>query len=322
MKLSVLNQVRVSTGATASEALRDSIRLARLADDLGYERYWIAEHHGSPGTACPCPEVMLGLIGAETSRIRIGAGGILLPHYSPLKVAECFCTLDNLYPGRVDLGIFFFTGAGVTETSALQRHRCDAQFGKDFEDQLTELLGFVDGTFPDEHPFKNIVVSPRARNPIPVWLLGASQASAALAATFGLPYAFAQFICPQLVESSCRKYQAEWSGERIEGRRLILAVSVVCVETEAELRQLAAAARRDRPPAIAGTPAASHPVRPGYEWQRSRFVGTPEKVRADMCAAAAAAGVDELMVLTALGDYDMCERSYRMLADAFDLTPR
>jgi len=322
MKLSVLNQVRVSPGTAASTALRQSIELAHLAEELGYERYWIAEHHGSPTAACPCPEVLLGALGAETSRMRIGAGGILLPHYSPFKVAECFRALDGLYPDRIDLGIGRSAGAGAEETKALQRDRSPRPFAEDFDDQLAELLHFLNGTFPDDHPFRTILVSPQARGAIPVWLLGASHGSAALAATLGLPYAFAQFICPQQMEASCRRYQAEWSGGAgRQERRVIVAVSVLCVETQAEVRELAAAARRDRPPTPAGrTPVP--PVRRGREWEKSRFVGTPEHVRAELSAAAAAAGVDELMVLAPLGDYETCERSYRLLAEAFNLTRR
>src|SRR5207302_6720279 len=143
MKLSILDQVRPTHGMDASATLACSLELAKLGDELGYERYWIAEHHGSDGAICSCPEILLGRIGAETSGIRIGAGGILLPHYSPLKVAECFRMLDALYPGRVDLGIGRSPGCGVQETHALNRFRNDRPFTDDFEEQLSELLSFI-----------------------------------------------------------------------------------------------------------------------------------------------------------------------------------
>jgi len=328
MKLSVLNQVRVSPGATPASALRDSLELAQLAEALGYERYWIAEHHGSAGMACPCPEVLLAAIGAVTSTIRIGAGGILLAHYSAFKVAECFRALDALHPGRIDLGIGRSAGAGPGETTALQRRRGDGAFAGDFEEQLTELLHFLNGTFRDGHPFKQIHVSPNGGGHVPVWLLGSSHASATLAASLGLPYAFAQFICPQQMEASCRRYQLQSNG-RHDGRegRMILAVSAVCVESEAELRQLVTGSR-DRPAPTAnlggtvGGGTGTHPVRPGREWEKSRFIGTPDKIRPQLCAAAAAAGADELMLLAPLGDADTCKRSYRLLAETFNLTPR
>lgn len=327
MKLSVLNQVRLSPGSTAARALRDAIELACLADALGYERYWIAEHHGSDGLACPCPEVLLAAIGAATSRIRIGAGGILLPHYSAYKVAECFRALDHLYPGRIDLGIGRSAGAGPIETAALRRRPSPEPFGEDFSDQLAELRHFLNGTFPDDHAYRSIRVSPDGARPVPVWLLGSSQGSAEMAAAAGLPYAFAQFINPLQLEASCRAYLGRpHDGRGGRERRLIVALSAMCLDTEADVQRLAAEARRDRPPAPAGAPASAgrtgtHPVRQGREWEKSRFIGTPERVRRDLLAAAAAAGVDELMVLAPMGDAATVRHSYRLLAEAFDLAP-
>src|SRR4051794_9092081 len=143
LRLSVLDQSPIPEGSTAGEALRNSIDLARLADDLGYERYWVAEHHGTPGLACNSPEVLIGPIASATERIRVGSGGVMLPHYSPLKVAESFAMLSALYPGRIDLGIGRAAGTSPKVAFALQRDKRQAPLD-DFEDQLRELLSWLD----------------------------------------------------------------------------------------------------------------------------------------------------------------------------------
>src|SRR5580704_5630969 len=188
IKLSVLDQSPVSEGFTPADALQNTIELARLADKLGYERYWIAEHHAIVTLASPAPEILIARVAAETSGIRIGSGGILLPHYSPLKVAEVFRMLHALYPGRIDLGIGRAPGSGGLEAFALQRDRSHRQQAVDFPDQLTELLAFLHHDFLAEHPFSQIKVSPEMPGGPEVWLLGSSAWSAVLAAQFGLPY--------------------------------------------------------------------------------------------------------------------------------------
>src|SRR5580700_3831634 len=159
-KLSVLDQSPVSEGFTHADALQNTIELARLADKIGYERYWNAEHHAIVTLASPAPEILIARLGAETSGMRIGSGGVLLPHYSPLKVAENFRMLHALYPGRIDLGIGRAPGSGGLEAFALRRDRSDRIQNDDFEAQLVELLAFLHHAFPPEHPFTRIKVSP------------------------------------------------------------------------------------------------------------------------------------------------------------------
>src|SRR6202049_3684921 len=160
IKLSVLDQSPVSAGSTPADALRNTIELARLADQLGYQRYWIAEHHAMETLACPAPEILIARVAAETSTIRVGSGGILLPHYSPLKVAEVFRMLHALYPDRIDLAVGRAPGSGGLEAFALQRDRSKRLEADDFREQLTELLAFLHHDFPPEHPFSRIKVSP------------------------------------------------------------------------------------------------------------------------------------------------------------------
>src|SRR5215203_549132 len=152
MRLSVLDQSPISAGSTGPQALANTLDLARLADELGYHRYWVAEHHGGPMLAGPSPEVLIGPIAAATERIRVGSGGVMLPHYSPLKVAETFSMLAGLYPGRIDLGLGRAPGTDPQTMFALQRDRRQAA-PDDFPEQLAELLALLEDRLPADHPF-------------------------------------------------------------------------------------------------------------------------------------------------------------------------
>jgi luciferase family oxidoreductase group 1 len=171
VRLSVLDQSPVPEGLTPAQAIANSIDLAKHVERLGYHRYWMSEHHAMDLLACTAPEVLLARIGAETSRIRIGSGGIMLPHYSAYKVAEVFRTLHAMYPGRVDLGIGRAPGGGPLEAHALRRERRQRP-ADDFEDQIAELLSFLHRDFPVEHPFSQLTVSPQMPGGPEVWLLG------------------------------------------------------------------------------------------------------------------------------------------------------
>src|SRR6202030_2197728 len=197
MNLSIIDQCPVPAGFTTADAFRNTIELARLADRLGYERYWIAEHHATGAFASPAPEVLIARVGAETSHIRVGSGGVMLPHYSPMKVAETFRVLHALYPGRIDLGIGRAPGGSGIEAHALRRDLGRQAAVDDFPEKLAELLAFLERKFPANHPFGNITIAPDMRGAPPVWLLGSSAWSASAAAQFGLPYAFAHFISPK-----------------------------------------------------------------------------------------------------------------------------
>src|ERR687889_292371 len=184
--LSVLDVSPVSSGSNSAQALRNTLDLARLADRLGYERYWLAEHHGL-SLAGPSPEVLIGPVAAATSRIRVGSGGVMLPHYSPYKVAESFSVLSGLFPGRIDLGIGRASGTDPLTTFALQRDRRQAA-PDDFPQQLAELLAHYDGRFPADHPFARLAGTLPGDDEQPdVWLLGSSPQSAVWAGELGLP---------------------------------------------------------------------------------------------------------------------------------------
>src|SRR3954465_5952192 len=196
VRVSVLDQSPVSEGSTGSQALQNTIDLARLADGLGFHRYWVAEHHGGGMVAGPSPEALIGPIAAATEHLRVGSGGVMLPHYSPLKVAESFSVLAGLFPGRIDLGLGRAAGTDPMTTHALQRDRSRA-LPDDFPQQLAELLAYYEDRFPPSNPLGRLagVLPGRPETPAP-WLLGSSPQSAIWAGELGLPYAFADFINP------------------------------------------------------------------------------------------------------------------------------
>lgn len=331
-RLSVLDQSPVREGGTGSGALHDTLDLARLADQLGYHRYRVAEHHGGPMLAGPAPEVLIGPIASVTSRIRVGSGGVMLPHYSPLKVAESFSLLAGLFPERIDLGLGRASGTDPLTTYALQRDRRDAA-PDDFPQQLVELLMYFNDTFPDGHRFARLAESLPGRPETPEpWLLGSSPQSAIWAAELGLPYAFADFIAPRN-EAIAADYRARFQpSERWREPQTIVAAWVLTADTEEEARYLATSSRmaftmlrRGRlipvpPPEKAvrfleseGEDPLSPP--PG----RRTIVGGIDQVRAQVEQLADDYGADEVVVVTITYDHAARRRSYELLAAAFDL---
>jgi luciferase family oxidoreductase group 1 len=337
MKLSVIDQSPVPAGFTPADALHNTIELARLADRLGYERYWIAEHHAIEALASPAPEVLIARVGAETSGILVGSGGVMLPHYSPLKVAECFRMLHALYPGRIDLGIGRAPGGTPLETYALQRDRNQRPEVDDFPQQLAELRAFLNHSFPDKHPFSRIKVSPAMPGAPAIWLLGSSMWSASAAAQFGLPYAFAHFINQHPTRMALEYYFAHFKASvNLAQPRAILALGAICADTEAEALRLLSSARLFRNRIRRGevgpipTPeeaiaelgsAGERPTAGDAEWPRY-IAGDPEQVRTQLVDMASLLHVDELMIVTIVHDHRARMRSYELLAQAFELRPR
>lgn len=340
IKLSVLDQSPVSDGYTPADALRNTIELARLTDELGYERYWIAEHHAIVTLASPAPEILIARLGAETSGIRIGSGGVLLPHYSPLKVVETFRMLHALYPGRIDLGIGRAPGGGGLEAFALRRDRSE-RLQDDFGEQLLELLAFLHHDFPAEHPFARIKVSPEMPGAPDVWLLGSSSWSAAAAAKLGLPYAFAHFITPEETGNCLENYRSNFQSSKYLSRpQAIVALGMICADTEAEAKRLYTSTqlhiRRirlhgkrlpvpspERAIAELGETAFGEDLvaRGSGQWPRY-VVGAPEQVRAELEQIAKSLQVEEIMIIAVLHDYQARLRSYQLVAEAFGVPAR
>ena len=337
MKLSVLDQSPVPEGTTPADALGHTIALARLADRLGYERYWIAEHHGMAGLASTAPEILIARLGAETTSIRLGSGAVLLPHYSPMKVAETFRVLHALYPGRIDLGIGRAPGGSAVEAYALRRDLGQQAPVDDFPEKLAELLAFLERDFPANHPFGRITIAPDMPGVPPVWLLGSSAWSAGAAAQFGLPYAFAHFISPKPTANSLARYRAEFvPSRRLARPEALVCLGAVCAETRAEAERLFASARlfrhRVRRGDLRPVPTPEQAIAelgPGLDpldrvpGEPLRYaVGTPDEVREQLAELAAEWQVEELMIVTVVHDPAARLRSYELLAAACGLTRR
>jgi luciferase family oxidoreductase group 1 len=329
--LSVLDQSPVSEGSSSAEALHHTLDLARLADELGYHRYWLAEHHGGTMLAGPSPEVLIGPVAMATSRIRVGSGGVMLPHYSPLKVAESFSILAGLFPERIDLAIGRAPGTDPLTTFALQRDRRQAA-PDDFPTQLAELLGLLENRLPHDHPFRRLADLPGLPHAPEPWLLGSSPQSGIWAAELGLPYAFADFINPTGAQIAAR-YRTEFiETGRATAPRVAVGVWAICAETDEEAQRLAASARMAMMMLRRGRPIAIPPVDKAVRFLESEgealdamppgrrtVVGSPATVAAGLREAAESYGADEVVVVSITHEHEARRRSYALIAEAFDL---
>jgi luciferase family oxidoreductase group 1 len=335
MLLSVLDQSPVAEGSNGAEALRNTLDLAQLTDSLGYHRYWVAEHHGGPMLAGPSPEVLIGPIASATEGIRVGSGGVMLPHYSPLKVAESFTILAGLFPGRIDLGIGRAAGTDPMTTFALQRDRRQAA-PDDFPEQLAELLAYLEDALPAEHPFRHLAATLPGRPELPVpWLLGSSPQSAIWAGELGLPYAFADFINPE-GSGIATLYRERFAPVReLKAARVSVAAWVLCAPTEEEARYLASSSRMTftmlRRNQLIAVPPPEKAVAfleregkdaSGYIPGRRGIIGSPEQVRAQVEELAVSYGADEVVLVTITHDHAARRRSYELVAEAMSLESR
>ena len=334
MLLSVLDQSPIAEGSTGAQALHNTLDLARLTDALGYHRYWVAEHHGGPMLAGPSPEVLIGPIASATEGIRVGSGGVMLPHYSPLKVAESFTILAALYPGRIDLGLGRAAGTDPLTTFALQRDRRQAA-PDDFPQQLGELLAYFEDALPEDHPFRHLARSLPGLPELPQpWLLGSSEQSGIWAGELGMRYAFADFINSSGA-SIAKLYRERFEPVRdLKSPRVAVAVWALAAPTDEEAEHLALSSqmafkmlRRGQlipvpsPEKAASWLASEGGPRNASSGRRS-IVGTPEKVRAGLEEAASEYGADEVIVVTITHDHGARRRSYELIADAFGLEGR
>lgn len=333
--LSVLDQSPIRSGATPAEALAETLRLAGICDALGYHRYWLAEHHSSNGLAGTAPEIMIGQVAARTRGIRVGSGGVMLSHYSPLKVAETFRMLESLYPGRIDLGIGRAPGSDGLTAHALAAGP-GALDPQHYPAQVQDLLGYLSGTLPEGHPFARVRAQPAGDTVPEVWLLGSSDQSAQLAAYFGRPFAYAHFIAGGHGGEIVRLYRDHYRpSAAFPDPVASIAVFAICADTEEEAERLIRTrdlwSLRQRQGRTGPVPTVEEAEAREYTPEeaaliarnRARWVwGTPPTAKAKLEALAAEHGVDEIVVVTICPSFEARVRSYELLAGAFALTPR
>ena len=330
--LSVLDLSPVLSGGTAGDALRNSLDLARHADALGLKRYWLAEHHNAGGLACPAPEILIGQIAAVTGSIRVGSGGIMLPNHTPLKVAETFRVLHALFPGRIDLGLGRAPGTDPRTAAELRRSRA-AVVTDDFPERLDDLTRYLDDDDPPRDGFTGTVRAIPTHVPPPeLWLLGSSEAGGCLlAAQRGLGFAFAHHINPDDSVRVLRRYREAFvPSTRRREPWAILALGVVCAETERKARELASSGElamvrflqgiRDRPlPSVEEARAHVYDVHEeALRLGRTNHlvVGDVAHVRERLRNLVTDCQADEVMVLTHVHSHEARKRSYELVAEA------
>jgi luciferase family oxidoreductase group 1 len=328
--LSVLDQTPVIEGHTASDAIAATIELAQLADDLGYTRYWCAEHHGMLALADPCPEVMLARLGSVTKRIRIGSGGIMLPYYSPFKVAEQFLMLEALFPNRIDLGVGRAPGGDMRTAQAVAAGAYNR--GDIFAQQVADLVALMDGALPSDHLASGVVLQPQVETRPQLWMLGSSDFGGHLAARLGMRFAFAHFINAHFGDHVGDAYREHFNAEHEAKPYLATAVFVICADTEQEAQALEKAVDLRRVQMAYGLNVPFPSIRQGAAQEygeRERLVidrekprsiiGTPHAVTERLAEMQAQFNADEIIVLSVAGSYRARLRSYELLAQAFEL---
>jgi luciferase family oxidoreductase group 1 len=328
--LSVLDLSPVSAGATAAQALRNSLDLARLADGLGYTRYWVAEHHNLPSIASSAPEIMIGQIAAVTKNMRIGSGGVMLPNHAPLMVAERFKVLEALFPGRIDLGLGRAPGTDPA-TSHMLRRRQGINEEDDFLERFQELMLLETRGFPEGHPFHKVWAMPADVTLPPIYLLGSSDYSAQLAGQIGAAFSFAHHFATFDAVEAMKLYRDNFRPSAAhKAPYAILATHVVCADTDAEAERLATTvelnfvrrAKGEYLPLASPEDAAKYDYTPvdkaRIAQNRSRLtVGSPATVKARLAPLMAATQANELMVTTMVFDHAARKHSYELLAQAF-----
>ena len=324
MNLSILDQSPIRAGGTARQALQETLTLARRAEEWGYHRFWVSEHHNTEALAGSAPEVLLAAVGAATSHIRIGSGGVMLPHYSAFKVAETFSLLSNLYPGRIDLGV------GRAPGNDMQTARILATDGKPKFERFPQLVQDLRRMLNDDE-FRP-KVTPKPSEPPPIWMLGSSPDSAVLAGQLGLPYNFALFINSNMSPQILDFYRAHFQpSEKLAAPHTCLTVGVLCADTEEQAKRLSLSRqllflRFVTQQGNAQVPTVEEAERYPYSPQelaflRNKFqrtaIGNPKQVKQQLQQLADEFRADEIMTVTITYDFAARLRSYELLADVF-----
>lgn len=331
MRLSVLDQAPISRGSTPEEALENTLKLAQITEKLGYTRFWVAEHHNTTGLASTAPEILMTRIASVTETIRIGSGGVLLPQYSPLKVAETFKMLEALFPGRIDLGLGRSPG-GAQQTRLALTDSIKKSLSE-FPRQLADLQGFLHNTLPREHPYRMVKAAPRIKTAPPMWVLGVSERGAKHAAEVGAGFTYGHFINAKNGLAAIKTYRDHFqpSPDRDEPE-IFVCIFVICAETEEKAEELAISQDKwllnvDKG-ADTKVPSLEEVKRKGFrqdeleklkENRKRTIIGTPKQVRAKLEHLSEQYETDEFMIITNIYDFEKKVRSYELLAETFDL---
>jgi luciferase family oxidoreductase group 1 len=332
LRVGVVDQSPVRNGGTPEDALRETLELARTCDRLGYSRYWLAEHHSTNSFAGSTPAVLIPAVAAATRDIRVGSGGVLLPHWSPLHVAESFRLLEALYPGRIDLGVGRAPGGTSRVVDALRYGRGEIPVER-FPEQVRDLLGWLEETLEPSERWGRVRAMPRVATVPEVWILGSGGEGALYAAELGCGYAFAQFISGGNPAPLVRSYRSRFRpSERMGAPRALVALGVICADTEAEAERLALSLKLWRMRVIRGldrgipTPeqaeeefAAAGVTRAHLRDDPQLFAGDAEQVRDHLLGTAERCGVEEVLVVTVTHSFEARVRSYELIAEALEL---
>ncbi len=334
IRLSVLDQSPIREGGTPADAIAETVELAQRVEALGYHRYWLAEHHGTDGLAGPAPEIMVTRVAAATREMRVGSGGVMLSHYSPYKVAENFKVLENMYPGRIDLGIGRAPGSDHRTAIALAY---GSQVGIEyFPAKVRDLAAFLDDTLPKDHPLMGVRATPSATHVPEMWILASSEGSTTLAARFGMGLSYAHFINPVDTDALLRLYRENFQPSEYRAKPTVnIGIFVLCAETDAEAERIVSsrdlhrlrADRGQHGPMPSPETAAAHAYSPvelqRIQQNRQRLIfGTPDKVKAQIEEMATRYDVEEFIILSNCYEFSARIRSYELIAEAFGLEPR
>jgi luciferase family oxidoreductase group 1 len=319
--ISVLDLSPITEGSNAAESFSNSRDLAQHAERWGYQRYWLAEHHGMPGIASAATSVLIGHIAGATTRIRVGAGGIMLPNHSPLVIAEQFGTLESLFPGRIDLGLGRAPGSDQRTAHALRRNLQSSS--DEFPQDVVELMDFL-----SDNPQQAVRAVPGTGLKVPIWILGSSLFGAQLAAALGLPYAFASHFAPAQMMDAIALYRAQFRPSAQSAKpHVMLGFNVFAADDDAEAAYRATSMQQAFVNLRSGRPARLPPPRRGYYDQvgaqeralldsvlTCSAVGAPDTVRQRMAAFIERTGADELMITCQMFDHAQRLRSYEIVA--------
>ncbi|WP_186577327.1 LLM class flavin-dependent oxidoreductase [Aquibacillus kalidii] len=315
MKLSILDQSPIVNGVTALDALESTVTLAQVAEKLGYTRYWVAEHHGMDKLASSVPEVLLTYLGMKTSKIRIGSGATLLPHYKPYKVAEIFNMLGTLFPDRIDLGIGRAPGGSAEASIALSGNFLANV--KQTPELIEELLHFIYDDFPSDHMFANTKALPQPKTPPIPWILGTSPKSGELAANTSTGYCFGRFMSEHSGENIIENYKQHFiPNEYMHKPYAIVTISVICADTEEIAQRLVTEylITRINPKKDKKQNLSSDELTMFNQYKNNMLYGTAMSVSEQIKDIFNSSPLDEIMIVTITNDYDSRQYSYELLA--------